>query len=452
MKYPSAINPTRLKFGAVFHLFPIKINTYKQMKTFLSRFGLSVFSFLTFVAAHGQSKYVLEADRIFDGQQVRTGWVVLVENNLITAVGPASQVSVPSDATRLSFAGSTLLPGLIEGHSHLLLHPYNETSWDDQVLKESDALRVTRATVHARRTLLAGFTTVRDLGSEGAGYSDVGLKKAIEERIIPGPRMIVAGPAIVATGSYGPKGFDTDFKVMLGAEQADGNNIVRVVRDQIGKGADVIKVYADYRWGRGDEARPTFSIEELKLAVETAASSGRPVVAHATTAEGMRRAAMAGVQTIEHGDDGTLEVFQLMKEKGVAFCPTLTADEAMSEYNGWKKGSAPEPARIKEKRESFKLALKAGVTICAGSDVGVFAHGQNARELELMVHFGMTPVDVLRSATSINARVFHIEKETGQLITGLRADIIVVRGDPTKEISSLRAIQWVMKDGTIAEK
>ena len=422
------------------------------MKTFLSRFGLSVISFFAVVVTHGQGKYALEADRIFDGQQVRTGWVVLVENNLITAVGPASQVSVPSDATRLSFAGSTLLPGLIEGHSHLLLHPYNETSWDDQVLKESDALRVTRATVHARRTLLAGFTTVRDLGSEGAGYSDVGLKKAIEERIIPGPRMIVAGPAIVATGSYGPKGFDTDFKVMLGAEQADGNNIVRVVRDQIGKGADVIKVYADYRWGRGDEARPTFSIEELKLAVETAASSGRPVVAHATTAEGMRRAAMAGVQTIEHGDDGTLEVFQLMKEKGVAFCPTLTADEAMSEYNGWKKGSTPEPARIKEKRESFKRALKAGVTICAGSDVGVFAHGQNARELELMVDFGMTPVDVLRSATSINARVFHIEKETGQLITGLRADIIVVKGDPTKEISSLRAIQWVMKDGTIAEK
>jgi imidazolonepropionase-like amidohydrolase len=225
-----------------------------------------------------------------------------------------------------------------------------------------------------------------------------------------------------------------------------------VVRDQIGKGADVIKVYADYRWGSESEARPTFSIEEMKLAVETAASSGRPVVAHATTAEGMRRATLAGVQTVEHGDNGTLEVFQLMKEKGVAFCPTLTADEAMSEYNGWKKGSTPEPARIKEKRETFKLALKSGVTICAGSDVGVFAHGQNARELELMVDFGMSPLEVLRSATSINAKVFHVEKETGQLLTGLRADIIVVKGDPSKEISSLRAIQWVMKDGTIAVK
>jgi imidazolonepropionase-like amidohydrolase len=422
------------------------------MKKSLCRFGLSLCLFLPIFSTQGQNKYVLEADRIFDGQQVHTGWIVLVEDDLITGVGPASQVSIPSDAIKLKFPGSTLLPGLIEGHSHLLLHPYNETSWDDQVLRESDALRVARATVHAKKTLQAGFTTVRDLGSEGAGYSDVGLKKAIVEGIIPGPRMIVAGPAIVATGSYGPRGFDTDFNVMLGAEQADGNNIVRVVRDQIGKGADIIKVYADYRWGSANEARPTFSIEELRLAVETAASSGRPVVAHATTAEGMRRAVLAGVETIEHGDNGTLEVFQLMKEKGVGLCPTLTADEAMSEYRGWKKGSAPEPAAIKEKRESFGLALKAGVTICAGSDVGVFTHGQNARELELMVKFGMSPVDVLKSATSINAKVFHLEKETGRLVKGLQADIIAVKGDPTKDISSLRAIEWIMKGGTIFDK
>jgi len=422
------------------------------MKKSLCRFGLSAYLFLSIVSAHCQSKYLLEADRIFDGLQIHTGWSVLVENDLIIAVGPTSQISVPSDAVRLKFPGCTLLPGLIEGHSHLLLHPYNETAWDDQVLKESDALRVARATVHAKRTLQAGFTTVRDLGSEGAGYSDVGLKKAIAEGIIPGPRMIVAGPAIVATGSYGPKGFDTDFSVMLGAEQADGNMLVRVVRDQIGKGADIIKVYADYRWGVSNEARPTFSIEELKLAVETAASSGRPVVAHATTTEGMRRAALAGVETIEHGDDGTLEIFQLMKEKGVAFCPTLTADEAISEYSGWKKGSTPEPTRMKEKRESFSLALKVGVTICAGSDVGVFAHGQNARELELMVAFGMSPVDVLKSATSINAKVFHMEKEVGRLVNGLKADIVVVKGDPTKDISSLRAIEWVMKGGSIVDK
>jgi imidazolonepropionase-like amidohydrolase len=422
------------------------------MKKSLCRFGLSLSLFFSLISSYGQSKYLLEADRIFDGQQMHAGWIVLVENNIITAVGPASQVSAPSDVVRLKFPGGTLLPGLIEGHSHLLLHPYNETPWDDQVLKESDALRVARATVHSKKTLQAGFTTVRDLGTEGAGYSDVGLKKAIEDGIIPGPRMIVAGPAIVATGSYGPKGFDTDFSVMLGAEQADGNTIVRVVRDQIGKGADIVKVYADYRWGISKEARPTFSIEELKLAVETAASSGRPVVAHATTAEGMRRATLAGVETIEHGDNGTLEVFQLMKEKGVALCPTLTADEAISEYRGWKKGSTPEPSDIREKRESFALALRAGVTICAGSDVGVFAHGQNVRELELMVEFGMSPANVLMSATSINAKVFHLEKEIGRLAKGLQADIIVVKGDPTKDISSLRSIEWMMKGGTILDK
>jgi imidazolonepropionase-like amidohydrolase len=423
-----------------------------NMKRSLWRFLLSGYLILLLDSVSGQTRYLLEADRVFDGDQLRTGWVILVENNLISAVGPPSQVSVSSEIVRLKFPGCTLMPGLIEGHSHLLLHPYNETSWDDQVLKESDAYRVARATVHAAKTLQAGFTTVRDLGSEGAAYSDVGLKKAIADGVIPGPRMIVAGPAIVATGSYGPKGFDTDFSVMLGAEQADGNTIVRVVRDQIGKGADIIKVYADYRWGPGNEARPTFSVDELKLAVETAGSSGRPVVAHATTAEGMRRAALAGVETIEHGDNGTLEVFQLMKERGVAFCPTLTADEAMSEYRGWQKGTAPEPPRIKEKRESFKHALKAGVTICAGSDVGVFTHGQNYRELELMAAFGMTPFDVLRSATSINARVFHLEKEIGRVAVGLQADIIAVKGDPTKDISSLRTVEWVMKGGVIAEK
>jgi imidazolonepropionase-like amidohydrolase len=308
---------------------------------------------------------------------------------------------------------------------------------------------VARATVHARKTLLAGFTTVRDLGSEGAGYADVGLKQAIDENIIIGPRMIVAGRAIVATGSYGPKGYDLDSHVMLGAEPADGQDLIRVVRDQIGKGADVVKVYADYRWGLHEEARPTFSIEELKLVVETAASSGRGVVAHASTAEGMRRAILAGVETIEHGDNGTAEVFALMKEKGVALCPTIAAGDAVSQYRGWKKGTDPEPQRIRNKRESFKLALRSGVTICAGGDVGVFAHGDNARELELMVEYGMSPIDVLRSTTSVNAKVFHIGDETGSIRPGLKADIVVVKGDPSRTISDIRAVQLVMKDGIV---
>jgi imidazolonepropionase-like amidohydrolase len=392
---------------------------------------------------------MLMPDRVFDGEDMHVGWSVLVDGDKIIAAGPKEQIKPRPDATILKLDGCTLLPGLIEGHSHLLLHPYNETSWDDQVLKESDALRVARATVHAKNTLMAGFTTVRDLGSEGAGYSDVGLKQAIEQGIIIGPTMIVAGRAIVATGSYGPKGLDHELNVMPGAEPADGNDLIRVVRDQIGKGADVVKVYADYRWGLGDLPQPTFSLDELKLIVETARSSGRPVVAHASTTEGMRRAALAGVETIEHGDAGNAEVFKLMKEKGIALCPTLAAGEAVSTYKGWKKGIDADPERIKIKRESFKEALKSGVLICAGGDAGVFAHGTNARELELMVEYGMNPMDVLRSATSINARVFHIDQARGKIRAGWQADILVVKGNPAKDIADVRKIEWVMKDGII---
>jgi imidazolonepropionase-like amidohydrolase len=397
-------------------------------------------------AAQSETEYVLKADRVFDGQEMHAGWVVRVKGNKIVEVGPADRVTTTSTATVLSFEGGTILPGLIEGHSHLLLHPYNETSWNDQVLQESDAYRIARATVHAQKTLNAGFTTVRDLGSEGAGYADVGLKRAIDEGIIPGPRMLVAGRAIVATGSYGPKGYNDNSH--LGAEAADGNNLITVVRDQIGNGADIVKVYADYRWGLNETAQPTFSQEELKLIVETAKSSGRGVVAHASTAEGMRRATLAGVETIEHGDGGTAEVFALMKEHGVALCPTVAAGDAVSQYKGWKPGTSPEPARIVKKKESFKLALKSGVTILAGGDVGVFSHGDNVRELELMVNYGMNATDALKAVTSVNAKVFHLDS-VGRISNGLLADIVVVKGDPSASISNLRNVLLVMKDGKL---
>lgn len=402
--------------------------------------------------AQDQSSYFFTADRVFDGDSFHENWAVVVQGDKIIAVGPKEKITVPANAIKINYPNSTLLPGLIEGHSHLLLHPYNETSWDDQVMKESDAYRMARATVHAKNTLLAGFTTVRDLGSEGAGYADVELKKAINDGIIIGPRMIVAGKAIVATGSYGPKEYDTDVKVMKGAEEADGDNLIKVTRDQIGNGADLVKVYADYRWGSQNEAMPTFSIDELKLIVETAKSSGRWVVAHATTLEGMRRAILAGVETIEHGDDGTPEIFKLMKEKNVALCPTIAAGDAVSQYRGWKKGIDPVPGRIKKKKESFKAALQSGVTILAGGDVGVFAHGDNVRELELMVEYEMPAMEVLKSATSINAKVFHLENQIGSLKEGLKADLVVVSGNPSKNISDLRKIKMVMKDGVVFRK
>ncbi len=392
---------------------------------------------------------LLRPAAVFDGQDLHPGWAVLVESNKITAAGPAAQVTAPAGARTLALPGLTLLPGLIEGHSHLLLHPYNETSWDDQVLQEPLALRVARATVAAQRTLLAGFTTARDLGTEGAGYADVGLKQAIEEGIIPGPRLLVATRALVATGSYGPRLAAVD-DLPRGAQEADGvDGLVRAVREQIGHGADVVKVYADYRWGPGGTAQPTFSLEELTLIVQTARSAGRGVVAHASTAEGMRRAVLAGVETVEHGDGGTPEVFRLMKQRGVALCPTVAATDAVSQYKGWKKGQQPAPERVLAKHRAVQAALQAGVALVMGGDVGVFPHGDNARELELLVQdYGLAPLQVLRAATAGNAQIFHLA-DRGRVAPGLLADLVAVAGDPTQHVEALRQVQFVMKGGVV---
>jgi imidazolonepropionase-like amidohydrolase len=396
--------------------------------------------------------YLLVPDRVFDGFEMHEGWAVAVSDGEIAAAGPRAELVAAYDEV-LELPGRTLLPGLIEGHSHLLLHPYDETSWNDQVLKESHALRVARATEHARATLMAGFTTVRDLGSEGAGYADVGLRQAIELGVIPGPRVQVAGRAVVATGSYGPKGFAPHVEVPLGAETADGHDeLTRVVRDQIGHGIDLVKVYADYRWGPSGEARPTFSIQELELIVRIAADSGRPTVAHAATAEGMRRAALAGVVSIEHGDGGTPEVFELMAERGVVLCPTLGAVDAISRYRGWNKGIDPEPKRIRVKRAALQAAREAGVTICMGGDSGVFPHGENALEMELMVDYGMTPLEVLRAATSVNARLLGLEERIGAIRAGYEADLIAVAGDPLENIAAIRRVQLVMQGGRVVER
>lgn len=392
--------------------------------------------------------YLLQPDRVFDGEQLHEGWQVLVKNGFIESAG--AQVKAPANARVLRLKGCTLLPGLIEGHSHLFLHPYNEVSWDDQVLKESRAERTARAVTHAWATLLAGFTTVRDLGTEGAEYDDVGLKTAIEKGVIPGPHMLVATRAIVATGSYGPKAASADVDYPKGAaEVGNAAELEKEIRTQIGKGADLIKIYADYRWGPNEEAKPTFTLDELRLAVEVTLSSGREVVVHAGSAEAMRLAIMAGVSTIEHGDQGTPEIFKLMKEKGVALCPTVAAGDAVAQYKGWIKGKQEEPERVQTKRKSFAAALAAGVTICMGGDVGVFPHGDNAREMEMMVAYGMKPIDVLRSATSVNADVFNIPDKAGRIKAGLPADIIVVEGDPANNISVIRKVKLVMKDGKV---
>ena len=425
----------------------------------MRKFWISILSFFSFYISQAQTAtkpieaVLIKAAKIFDGENMRENVWVLVKDNVIVEVGAPQSFAVPAQARIVDLKDKMLLPGLIEGHSHLFLHPYNETKWDDQVLKESRAERTARAVNHARNTLLAGFTTVRDLGTEGAQYDDVGLKKAIEKGVVPGPRMIVATRAIVATGAYGPQSAVADQEVIRGAAEADGEAaLIHEARLQMGKGADLIKVYADYRWGTGHDPMPTFTEQELTRLVQVVNSSGRQVVAHASTVEGMRRAVMAGVHTIEHGDAGTGEIFKLMKEKAVAYCPTLAATESVLQYRGWKKGVDAEPAEVTQKKKSFTAALQSGVTICMGGDVGVFTHGENWREMELMVEYGMKTIDVLRSATSVNADVFAMSVKIGRIRKGLFADLIAVEGNPGSDIRVLRKVAWVMKDGVIVKE
>ncbi|HRP44290.1 MAG TPA: amidohydrolase family protein [Ginsengibacter sp.] len=399
--------------------------------------------------AQTDSFYLLKPSRVFDGEILHDNWVVLVKGNKIIEAGTIS-FKLPSNTRIIELKGATLLPGLIEGHSHLYLHPYNETSWNDQVLKESRAERTARAVTHAEATLMAGFTTIRELGTEGAAYDDAGLKMAIEKGVISGPRMIVATKAIVAKGSYGVKSDNPDVEYPKGAaEVANREEMEREVRSQISKGADVIKIYADYRWNLQGEAAPTFSVDELAAAVAIAESSGRYVAVHSATTEGMLRSIKAGVHTIEHGDLGTEEIFKAMKEKNIAYCPTLAASDAITQYNGWKKGTEPEPLRILNKRKSFSAALRSGVTILMGGDVGVFPHGDNAREMEMMVDYGMPPIDVLKSATSVNADVFGWGDRIGRIRKGLLADLIAVSGNPSANIHDIRKTIFIMKDGTL---
>jgi len=392
---------------------------------------------------------LLRPARVFDGVNPvpHEGWQVLVDGDRISAVGP--NLAAPAGARVVDLPNATLLPGLIEGHSHLFLHPYNETLWDDQVLHEPLALRTARAVVQAERTLNAGFTTERDLGTEGAGFADVGLKQAIDQGIVPGPRLLVSTRAIVARGAYGPKGFEPGVTIPQGAQEVAGvDEIIRAVRDQVAGGADIVKFYADYHWGKGEPTRPTLSQAELNAGVAAAHDAGRLVAVHATTAEGMRRAILAGADTIEHGYNGTAEIFKMMHDRGTALCPTIAASEAYARYFQHWNGVEPAPESVQENRRSFQLAMRAGVPICMGGDVGIYTHGQNWLEMDAMQRAGMPATQVLIAATSGNAHILRLT-DRGEVKTGLLADLIAVDGDPTRDVSAVRQVRFVMKGGQV---
>jgi imidazolonepropionase-like amidohydrolase len=397
--------------------------------------------------------WLLVPERVWtaDGDAAHAGWAVLVHDGTIAAVGPAASIHAPADARRVELPGATLTPGLIDLHSHLFLHPYNETLWNDQVLTEPQDYRTLEAAAHAKATLLAGFTTLRDLGTEGAGFADVSVKRAIEEGLIPGPRLFVATRAIVATASYGPgpRGFRPDIALPGGAQEVSGvDQAMAAVREQAARGADWIKIYGDYRVGPDGSTAPTFTPAELKALIDTAHQIGRPVAVHAASDAGVRMAVEAGVDSVEHGYGASEATFKLMKQHGTAYEPTLPAVEATAEYfQHYVPGKSEPTERRRDAERASRTALKVGVTIGNGSDVGVFAHGTNWREPAAMVADGMTPAQALHAATDVAAKILRQSQHFGRIAPGLDADLAAFTGDPSTQITALQHPVFVMKAG-----
>ncbi|HEY3172619.1 MAG TPA: amidohydrolase family protein [Thermoanaerobaculia bacterium] len=415
------------------------------------------------VAAFGQAPKpgavtVIRAGALIDGTSgaARRDQVIVVRGNRIEKVGAASSIAIPGDALVIDLSRATVLPGLIDSHTHIFLQGEDpaEGGYDVQLLKYPLAFRAARAAVSARRALEQGFTTIRDVETEGAGYGDVGIRQAIEGGYIPGPRMFVVTRAISTTGGYPLEGYAPEIDVPKGAQLIDGPVEARkAAREQLDHGADWVKVYMTHRsWldAKGNlVSQPTLSLEEIRAIVEETHGWGRKVACHAYNGIGLHRALDGGCDSIEHGLELDDAAIAQMVRQGTWLCPTMSVY-----YDHWAPADTPAGKRDRKRvavhGPSLRKALKAGVKIAFGTDVGGFSWTEPiAREFSRMVEFGMTPMAAVQAATSKGAEMLGMSGEIGVVAPGAYADIVAVAGDPLKNVQELERVGFVMKDGKV---
>jgi imidazolonepropionase-like amidohydrolase len=405
--------------------------------------------------AAAPTSYVIRAAHLIDGRSdaVQNDVAVIVEGDRIVAVGTRSRIAsrIPAGAQTIDLGGATILPGLIDNHTHVLLQgDITSADYDDQLLKESIPYRAIRATAAVRIALLNGFTTIRDLETEGAMYADVDLKTAIARGVIPGPRMFVSTRALSTTGTYPLLGYSWELKMPEGVQIVDGPEEVRkAVREQAKYGADWIKFYADRRYFVAPDGRlhswVNFTDEELKILVSEAHRLGKKVAAHAIGWDGIDAALRAGVNSIEHGDGLTDDLLDRMIAQKVYWCPTIFVGVYVASGRGgvW-------PKMVDLERMAFAKAVKKGALISYGTDVGGYAWTENqAQEFAYMVRYGMSPMAAIKSATSVAAQLLGQSENFGTIEAGKLADIVAVRGDPIADIGELTRVSFVMKGGAI---
>ncbi len=417
---------------------------------------VGILSWTALLAAQQSDVVAVRAGKLLDGvsEGVLNNQVILIRAERIVETGPAATVKIPEGATVVDLSKATVLPGLIDAHTHLFLTGESHGRYEDQILKESWQYRTIEAVLNAKKDLEAGFTTMRDVETEGAMYSDVDVRNAINRGLIPGPRLQVATRAVSTTGGYPLEGYSPQVPVPSGVEIVDGVEAARkAVREQINYGADLIKIYGTHRFHFTPEGKivsiPTFTLAEIQAIVDEAHREGVKVACHAYGGEGLHNCVEAGVDSIEHGLDLDDESIRRMIQKGIYLCPTLYVYEFEPEEDLQATGGKTSRARIHE--VSFRKAVAAGIKIAFGTDAGPFPHGTQAKEFEYMVKFGMTPARALLSATQTASEMMGWQDRVGSIEKGKYADLIAVSGDPLSDITELERVKFVMKGGQVVK-